>query len=168
MNVLCEDPIVTRIVVQRNQSLDFSGFTGFFALSFIPQFAFLLLAALAGWWPVVGFVGAVFLLLAGVLYGVMASALTREVITVTRRRLIVEYGRGRVEFRVELDRYWTRVERRKDEYGRLVLCSRGVALEVGSVLAAPERAALACRLAELVGPSTPAFETETRSAVAAV
>lgn len=162
-----DDTIVTRIAVRRNQSLSFAGFGGFVAAGFATHFTLALFAGLEGWWPVVAFVGAAFLLLAGTVFAVMRTAGVREVITVTPEWIVVEFGRGRAERRIMLERYWARVECRAEDQGGVTLCSRGVALEVGRVLSGPERVALARRIRELVGPNARLRELDGRSPAAA-
>lgn len=149
--MLRDDSIVTRIAVRRNQSLSLAGFVGFVATGFAVHFALALFAGIQGWWPVVGFIVGAFFLLCGTVFAVMRAAGVREVLTVTPESIVVEFGRGRAEYRVELDRYWARIERSADRR-RLVLRSRGVALEIGRTLSGPERDALARRLVELIGP----------------
>lgn len=151
--MVSDEPIVTRIVIRRNQSLSRAGFVRALIPGGAPAVAFVVLAAMEGWWPVVGYCAGAFLFLAAALYGVMLGARDREVVTVTTRRVIVECGRNRPRMRVELDRYWTRVERRGGRRPALVLRSHGVALEIAAALADVQREALARRLAELVGPA---------------
>lgn len=148
-----EEPIVTRIVIRRNQSLGRTGFARTLMLAGAPSAVFVAFAAMEGWWPVTGYCTGVFLFLAAALYVVMAGARTQEVITVSTRHVIVECGRNRPRLRVEFDRYWTRVERREGRRPALVLRSHGVTLEIAAALAGPERRALARRLSELVGPA---------------
>jgi uncharacterized membrane protein len=126
----------------------------FLALNAIPPLAFIALAIFGGWWPIVGFSAGVFVALALVLYGVMAGGREREVVTVTPRRLIVESGRERPRTRIQLDRYWTRIEPRSTPRPALALISRGTVVEIAAALGEAERKALARRLRALVGPDT--------------
>ncbi|MGH8271529.1 MAG: DUF2244 domain-containing protein [Gammaproteobacteria bacterium] len=151
--MVSDEPIVTRIVIRRNQSLGQAGFIRALALGGVPAAAFMALAVLEGWWPIVGYCGGVFLVLAAALYGVMLGARDREVVTVTARHMIVECGRSHPQTRIEFDRYWTRIERREGRRPALVLRSHGVALEIAAALAGAQREALARRLAELIGPA---------------
>lgn len=111
---------------------------------------FVLAAGIAGWWPVAGFVAAVFLVLAGTLLG-LALSRVREVVTIHAHMIVVEYGRRRAEMRTEMDRYWARVERCESPRPALVLSSRGVMVEIGRALGDTERKALERRLRGLVG-----------------
>jgi len=150
--VSLDKSIVTRIVVRRNQSLGPAGLARFLAAGLILHLGVAALAGVAGWWPVVAFVGAAFLVLAGTVLGVMAAGAQREVITVRSGTVTIEYGRGRPEARVELERYWARVERGAEARSGLVLRSGGVQAEVGRALTESERSELHRRLAALVGP----------------
>ncbi len=152
--MISDEPIVTRIVIRRNQSLGRAGFIRALALAGAPAAAFAALAGMEGWWPIVGYSAGVFLVLAAVLYEVMLGARDREVLTVTARRVIVECGRNRPQMRVEFDRYWTRVERREGRRPALILRAHGTALEIAVALSGAQREALARRLAELIGPAT--------------
>lgn len=148
-----EEPIVTRIVIRRNQSLGRAGLVRALMLAGAPTAVFVAFAAMEGWWPVTGYCAGVFLFLAAALYVVMAGARTQEVITVSTRHVIVECGRNRPRLRVEFDRYWTRIERREGRRPALVLRSHGVTLEIAAALAGAERGTLARRLGELIGPA---------------
>lgn len=145
------EPIITRIVIQRNQSLSWKGLGAFVALGMVPYLAFALMAGMVGWWPVVGFVSAVFLVLTGTVLGLTLGGV-REVVTVRSRTVVVEYGRNRAESRIEMDRYWARVERRESPRPALVLRSRGCTAEIGRALGDEERKALERRVRGLIGP----------------
>lgn len=147
-----DDSIITRIVVRRNHSLSLSGFAGFVAAGLSIHLALGVAAALAGWWPIVAFVGGAFLLSVGVIFGVRLAAESREVITVGERTVTVEYGRNRPQWRIDLERYWTRVESRRAPAPALVLCAGRTTAVVGQALTESERTLLARRLAHLVGP----------------
>ncbi|MGH8226186.1 MAG: DUF2244 domain-containing protein [Gammaproteobacteria bacterium] len=151
--MVSDEPIVTRIVIRRNQSLGRAGLIRALVLGGVPAAAFTALAIMEGWWPIVGYCGGAFLVLAAALYGVMLGARDREVVTISARRVIVECGRSHPQMRIEFDRYWTRIERREGRRPALVLRSHGVALEIAAALAEPQREALARRLAELIGPA---------------
>lgn len=148
-----DEAIITRIVVRRNHSLSLSGFAGFLAAGFVVHMALGVAAALAGWWPIVAYLAGAFLLSSAVVYGVRVAAETREVITVGERTVTVEYGRRRPLARVELDRYWTRLERCTAPSPALLLCAGRTTAVVGRVLTEFERTQLARRLADLVGPA---------------
>lgn len=146
-----DDPIVTRIVIQRNRSLDKRGLARVLAILAIPVGGFMALSAFAGWWPILSFSTVVFLALAAVLYGVMTAAREREVVTVTARHVVIESGRFGPRMRVELDRYWTRVEARGGRRPVLALIARDVVVEIAAALSVSERKTLARRLRSLVG-----------------
>ncbi len=154
------EPVVARFVVQRNQSLSAVELATVLSLGLVFHLALGVAAGLAGWWPVVGFVGAGFLLFAGAILVVMSASEAREVISIGERMVVVEYGRHRPDLRVELERYWARVRIREAPQPALVLCSRGVTAEIGGVLTPRERRELARRLGGLVGPSAGAIRAE--------
>ncbi|MDN5864093.1 MAG: DUF2244 domain-containing protein [Gammaproteobacteria bacterium] len=147
-----DDSTVTRIVVQRNQSITGRGLAFFLAVGSIPSLVFVGFAIFGGWWPIVGFCLGVLLLLAVALYVVLVAANEREVITVMARHIVVESGRTGPRMRVRLERYWARVEPSDNPSAALTLSSRGVAVEIAAALSAPERKLLARRLASLIGP----------------
>jgi len=146
------DPILTRIVIRRNQSLSWRELRRFVMGGSIPSLVFVGFAIYAGWWPIVGFCVGAFILAVLLLCEVMAGGRDREVVSVTARRIVVESGRYRPQMRVELDRYWARVEARKGPPPALALVSRGACVEVGAALSEAQRKTLARRLAALVGP----------------
>lgn len=146
------DPILTRIVIRRNQSLSWRELRRFVMAGSIPSLVFVGFAIYAGWWPIVGFCVGAFVLLVLLLCEVMAGARDREVVTVTARHIMVEVGRYRPQMRVELDRYWARVEQRRGPPPALAVVSRGASVEVGAALSEAQRKALAHRLGALLGP----------------
>lgn len=148
-----DGPIVACIVVRRNQSLTATGFTGFLALGFAMHLGLGLFAGLEGWWPIVAFLGAGFLAMAGAVYAVMASAASREVITVRTDTVTVEYGRNCPRARMVVSRFGARIVYESDSTKRLLLQSRGLEIELGSALPEGERRSLARRLAEVIGPN---------------
>lgn len=123
----------------------------FLAAGSALNLTFVLAAAMAGWWPVVGFVAGAFLALAATVFGLSLSR-AREVVTVCARTIVVEYGRYRAESRTEMDRYWARVEYCESPRPALLLRFRGGAVEIGRALGDEERKALARRLRGLTGP----------------
>ncbi len=146
-----DDPIVTRIVIRRNQSLDRRGLAWVLAVLAVPVGGYVALAAVEGMWPILTFCVGAFLVFAAILYGVMIAGREREVVTVTARHVVVEGGRFRPRMRVELDRYWTRIEQREGARPALALIARGVVVLIATAISEPERKALARRLRTLVG-----------------
>jgi uncharacterized membrane protein len=99
-----------------------------------------------GAWPVFGFMGAEVLLVVGLLSAhARWSARAYERISLADGRLVIERadGRGRRE-RLEIDPYWARAEWRETApgEGRLLITTRGRALEIGRFLNGPERQSL--------------------------
>ena len=146
------NPIITRIVIQRNQSLSWRGLGVFLAAGLALDLVFVTMAAIAHWWPVIGFVLASFLALAGVLFALTWNT-AREMLTIRAHTVVVEYGRLQAETRVELDRYWARVEHCASPRPALMIRSRAVAVEIGRALGSEDRKTLARRLRGLVGPN---------------
>jgi len=159
--------MVTRIVVRRNQSLSPAGLVRFLAAGLMLHLAVAAFAGVAGWWPVVAFVGAAFVVLAASVLGVMAAGAEREVITVATDTVTVEYGRRRPEVSVRLNRHWARVECPEGPGSGLFLRSGPARAEFGRALTQVERAALARRLSALVGPGAPATGTRDRAVASA-
>lgn len=117
--------------------------------------AFMVFAGLQGWWPLLGFIGISYLLLLAGMLTVLNDGKSKEVITVTEDRIVVEFGKQWPDSRMELDRYWARVEmRQKDRRCELVLHSRGAEIEIGRPLSDPERGSLARRLRSIIGPNS--------------
>ena len=151
--MISTDPIITRIVIRRNQSLSWQGLGLFLAGGFALTLAIGLLAGIAaGWWPVAAYEGGVFTLFALIMAGLTANR-AKGIVTVWGRMVTVEYGRRRVEMRVEMDRYWARVEECRSPRPALIIRSRGVAVEIARALDENARVALAARLRELLGPT---------------
>ncbi len=150
--MISTDPIITRIVIRRNQSLSWQGLGLILAGGFALTLAIGLLAGIeAGWWPVAAYEGGVFTLFALILSGLTASR-AKEIVSVRERTVTVEYGRRRAEMRIEMDRYWARVEECRSPRPALIIRSRGVAVEIARALDDKARNALAARLRELLGP----------------
>lgn len=153
------DPILTKIVIQRNQSLSWRGLGYALAVGSLPSLAYAGYAVFTASWPIVGFCFGALLLLAAALYVVMLAAEEREVLTFTERSVIVESGRYGPRMRVKLDRYWARVGFTESPSAALTLTSRSVSVEIAAALSSPERERLARRVAALVGPRAAALDT---------
>lgn len=151
--MLTANQSIAKMVVCRNQALTWRQACWFMLVVLGFHLAFMVFAGLRGWWPLLGFVGISYLLLLGGMVAVLNDGRCKEVITVTEDRIVVEFGKRHPESRMELDRYWARVERRQED-GRhlLILHSRGAEIEVGRPLSDPERESLARRLRSMVGP----------------
>ncbi len=99
-----------------------------------------------GAWPVFGFLGAEVLLVVGLLAAhARWSARAYERISLADGRLVIERhdGRGRRE-RLDIDPYWARAEWRETApgEGRLLVATRGRAMEIGRFLNGAERQSL--------------------------
>ena len=112
--------------------------------------------ALAGFWPVLPFAGVELALLGIALYVTARRGRYREVVRVRGGTVEIEKGYDGPRERWRFERAWTRVALRKARQrlhpARLVLCCRGVTVEVGAFLTDDDRAALARELDQAVGP----------------
>jgi len=145
------DPILFEAISTPPQSLSRTGMVWLCGLvvpaAAIPAVLFTLLGA----WPVLGFMG----LEVGVVLGMVAlhrrwSAAAVERLCLTEGRLVVTASDGRGgQRRVELDPYWSRVELREEAGlgAALWLACRGREVEIGRLLAEPEKRDLAAALA---------------------
>ena len=100
-----------------------------------------------GFTLVLPFSGLEVLALGAALYITAWRGGAQEVITITDDSVHVETGRTEPERRHDFQRYWTRVVLRRHwnawHPSRLLLCSRGVEIEVGRFLNEQERRGLA-------------------------
>jgi uncharacterized membrane protein len=118
-----------------------------------------------GLWVVAPFSGLEVLALAVGLYCSARATYRREVILVTRERVVVLRGHHRVRSRDEWPRAWARLQWQPSpagQRGRLFLGSRGRFFEVGAFLVDAERRQLASELGRLLGQplSAQAFDVE--------
>lgn len=114
--------------------------------------------AVAGFWPVLPFVGLELLGLGAALCISLKRGHQREFIRIDERDVVVarEHGSGQEQHRFA--RPWTRVQLRTASVpswpSRLLLGSMGRTVEVGSFLTEAERHSLKARLVELIGTAT--------------
>ena len=118
--------------------------------------------ALAGYWPILPFAGLELLALGAALRWSLHQGQRRELISIDEARVRV-HKTSRTEAReYEFARPWTRVELVEGRAGnwprRLLLRSKGKAVEVGGFLTDSERASLGKRLADII-PGMPGGET---------
>lgn len=113
--------------------------------------------AVQGAWLVLPFAGLEALVVCGGIYLNARWAVTREVVRLDGPDLVLSRGRRDLVEIARLPRYWTRVALARDPRGwypsRLFLECHGRRLEIGSVLAEPERARLAEGLRRQLGPA---------------
>lgn len=118
--------------------------------------------ALAGYWPILPFAGLELLALGVALRWSLREGQRRELIQVDESHVLVSKTGRKGEHEFEFARPWTRVELIKARTAtwprRLVLRSKGRAVEVGGFLTDSERASLGERLAEII-PGLPGRET---------
>ena len=112
--------------------------------------------ALLGFWPILPFAGLELLLLAWALYTTARRAERREVVRVNEDTVEVERGARRPEQRWELQKAWAQVRvirpRHRLHPSRLMICSHGQQIEIGSFLVEQERLQLARELRSAIGP----------------
>jgi len=129
--------------------------------------------AIAGYWPILPFAGLELLALGAALRWSLLQGQRRELISVEESRVLVRKTGRKRQSDFEFVRPWTRVElveaRATTWPRRLLLRSKGRAVEVGGFLTDSERASLGQRLAEII-PGLPGREIpathDTTSAVA--
>lgn len=113
--------------------------------------------ALQGAWLVLPFAGLEALVVCGGIYMNARWAVTREVVRLDGRDLVVSRGRRDLVEVARLSRHWTRVALVRDGSGwypsRLFLESHGRRLEIASVLTEVEREGLAADLRSQLGPA---------------
>ena len=113
--------------------------------------------AFQGAWLVLPFAGLEALVVCGGIYLNARWAVTREVVRLDGRDLIVSRGARHLVEIGRLSRHWTRVALLRDPRGwypsRLLLESHGRRIELGSALAEPERERLAEALRAQLGPA---------------
>jgi uncharacterized membrane protein len=117
--------------------------------------------ALAGYWPVLPFAGLELLALGLALRWSLHQGQRRELIRIDEGRVLVRKTSRNDARDYEFARPWTRVELVKARAGnwprRLLLRSKGTAVEIGGFLTDSERASLGERLAEMI-PGVPGSE----------
>lgn len=117
--------------------------------------------AIAGYWPILPFAGLELLALGAAFRWSLLQGQRRELISVKESRVLVRKTGSKGQHDFEFVRPWTRVElveaRATTWPRRLLLRSKGRAVEVGGFLAASERASLGQRLAEII-PGRPGRE----------
>lgn len=109
---------------------------------------------LAGYWPILPFAGLELLALGIALRWSLQQGQRRELIRVEEGRVLVRKTGRKGAHEYEFARPWTRVElvaaRTATWPRKLLLRSKGRAVEVGSFLTDSERASLGKRLAEVI------------------
>ncbi len=117
---------------------------------------------LAGYWPILPFAGLELLALGAALRWSLREGQRRELIQVDESRVLVRKTGRKGEHEFEFARPWTRVElvdaRTATWPRRLLLRSKGRAVEVGGFLTDSERTSLGERLAEII-PGLPGRDT---------
>ena len=112
--------------------------------------------ALLGFWPILPFAGLELLLLAWALYTTARRAERREVVRVNEDTVEVERGIRQPEQRWTLQKAWAQVRvvrsRHRLHPSRLLICSHGQQIEIGSFLVEHERLELARELRSAIGP----------------
>lgn len=110
--------------------------------------------AIQGLWVILPFVGFEILFLAVVMYWCCLRATRREVISIDADNIQIEFGRHRIQEVQKFQRAWTSVRlyppERSMHSGRLVMCSKGVEVEVGACLSEQDRRSLATSIEQAI------------------
>jgi uncharacterized membrane protein len=144
-----------RIELAPNCSLTPTGAKLFFVSICLFSLAFSLLFACLGFWPVLPFWGLEMLALGLCLQASMRRRRYTQTVTITDSQISLVTRSRRGEAKQEFARHWAKVRLRTPRTrlypSRLMIESRGRAIEVGSFLTEEERCVLATRLRGLVG-----------------
>ena len=112
--------------------------------------------ALMGFWPILPFAGLELMMLAWAFYTTAKRSERREVVRVGDDTIEVEYGVRQPEQSWKLKKAWSQVRvvrsRHRLHPSRLVICSHGQQIEIGSFLVEQERLELARELRSAIGP----------------
>jgi uncharacterized membrane protein len=144
-----------RIELAPNCSLTPTGAKLFFVSICLFSLAFSLFFACLGFWPVLPFWGLEMLALGFCLHASMRRRRYTQTVTITDSQISLVTRSRRGEAKQEFARHWAKVRLRTPRTrlypSRLMIESRGRAIEVGSFLTEEERCVLATRLRGLVG-----------------
>jgi uncharacterized membrane protein len=144
-----------RIELAPNCSLTPSGAKLFFGSICLFSLAFSLFFACLGFWPVLPFWALEMLALGLSLHASMRRRGYTQTVTITDSQISLVTRSRRGEAKQEFARHWAKVRLRTPRTrlypSRLMIESRGRAIEVGSFLTEEERCVLATRLRCLVG-----------------
>lgn len=131
------------LVVQANQSLSWRGNVVFACVLGGVSASLGLVLALQGFWLVLPFAGLETLVLIYSFYLVSVRLSRREVITVGREAIRVEWGRLQAEHSIEMSRYWSRLRFHLPdspfETGDLSLSCQGRSVHLGRALGREEK-----------------------------
>ncbi len=110
--------------------------------------------AAMGYWPILPFAGLEVMALGAALYASARRSLDTQVLRLSADWLLIEKGRRRPEQRWQFQRAWAEVvvEPTSGSGVRVVIRSRGEAVEVGEFLAPEARWGLARELRSWIGP----------------
>ena len=144
-----------RIELAPNCSLTPAGARLFFGATCLFSLAFAMIFVVMGFWPVLPFWGLEMLALGLALNASMQRRRYTQTVTITDSQISLVTRTRRGEAKQEFARHWAKVRLRSSHIrvhpSRLMIESRGRAVEVGSFLTEEERCRLAKRLRNLVG-----------------
>lgn len=144
-----------RIELKPNCSLSVRGALFFFSSLCVLCFGIAALFAAQGFWPVLSFAGLEMFVLGWALGWSLRRRYQVERLTISHEQVLVETETARASERLVFPRHWARVTLRAPQSAlhpsRLLIESRGHAVEVGGFLMGEERRALAARLQQLIG-----------------
>jgi uncharacterized membrane protein len=158
-----------RIELSPNCSLSPAGARLFFGATCLFSLAFCMIFVVMGFWPVLPFWALEMLVLGLALAASMRRRRYTQTVTITDSQISLVTRSRHGEAKQEFARHWAKVRLRSPlsrlRPSRLVIESRGRAVEVGSFLSEEERCRLAKRLRHLVGGmnESPPLETDQGS-----
>ena len=149
------DAGLLRIEICPNCSLSVRQAVMFFGSLCFVSFAVAGMLAIQGFWPVLPFWALEMIILGLSLSASMQRRRYTQTVTITESRISLVTRSRRGEAKQEFARHWAKVRLRSPRTrlspSRLMIESRGRAIEVGSFLTEEERCILATRLRGLVG-----------------
>ncbi len=148
---------LSRFVVMPNCSMSWQENKVFVASLAFISFSIAGAFALQGFWMILPFAGLEILLLTGILYWTGLQSTHREVISIDADNVHIEIGRRKTRQIYEFQRAWTKIEllppALPSRHSKLVMRSKGKALELGACLTEQERKELAISLRKALLPS---------------
>ncbi len=155
MGLVAAETLAGRVYVTRpNHSLSANGSVVLFLVAAAVSGIIAIAFSLFGAWPVMPFAGIELAVLWWALRRTEAHAGDFEKITLEPDRLTVEKRNGAHVERYEFHPYWTQLEYLQNAR-RLLLRSRGQAIEVGNALTEEEQLVFAKELKQKLGPQQP-------------
>ena len=142
-----EYSLPAQFVVKRNQSLSWRANKLFIFFIALLTLGIAGIFALQGMWLILPFAGLEVMALTIGLYICSLHCRDREVITINDEKVSIESGRGKPKQSCQFERAWLNVVLKKPVIqgypSQLLLCSKGMEIEIGKYLTNKERKSLA-------------------------